>query len=139
MLHTTIVDKMHPIMAGMTDFDLQDEAFHTITWVPNQPVHVLGTVPMPGGTKKDEVVPQIWTWEHTLPGGQPSRAFVWMQGHLYKNFSEPAIQTMLLRGVAWAAKKPVNELVDYKAPARTGGRGRGATGSDMVVPPAGAA
>ena len=93
---------------------------------------------MPGGTHKDEVVPQIWTWEHTLSGGQPSRAFVWMQGHTYKNFSEPMIQTMILRGIAWAAKKPINELVDYKAPAGRGGRGRGVGGSDIVVPPAGA-
>ena len=138
MLHTTIVDKANPIMAGMTDFDLQDEAFHTITWVANPPVHVLGTVAMPGGTHKDEVVPQIWTWEHTLSGGQPSRAFVWMQGHTYKNFSEPMIQTMIMRGIAWAAKKPINELVDYKAPAGRGGRGRGVGGSDIVVPPAGA-
>jgi hypothetical protein len=25
---------------------------------------------------------------------------------------------MVLRGIAWAAKKPINELVDYKPPAR---------------------
>jgi len=141
MLHTVIVDKTNPIMAGMTDFDLQDEAFHTLTWAPNAPVKVLGTVAMPGGTKKDEVVPQIWTWEHTLAGGQPSRAFVWMQGHTYKNFSDPAIQKMILRGIAWAGKRPVNELVDYVAPARGGGRGRGGAGrgGDAAAPAPGAA
>ena len=139
MLHTVIVDKANPIMAGMTDFDLQDEAFHTLTWAPT-PVKVLATVAMPGGTHKDEVVPQVWTWEHTLPGGQPSRAFIWMQGHTYKNFSDPAIQGMILRGIAWAAKRPVNELVDYKAPARGGGRGRGGAGApDAATPAPGAA
>jgi type 1 glutamine amidotransferase len=62
-----------------------------------------------------EVVPQIWTYEHTLPGGAASaRAFVWMQGHTYSHFADPAIQQMLLRGIAWAAKKPVNELVDFR-------------------------
>jgi type 1 glutamine amidotransferase len=40
-----------------------------------------------------------------------------MQGHTYANFANPQIQAMLLRGIAWAAKKPVNELVDYKPPA----------------------
>lgn len=130
-LKTVIVDKINPIMEGISDFTIQDEAFHTLTWAPSPPAKVLATVAMPGGTHKDEVVPQLWTWEHTLPGGTaPSRAFVWMQGHLYKNFSEPQIQTMLLRGIAWAAKRPITELIDYKAPERGGRGGRGRGGAE---------
>jgi type 1 glutamine amidotransferase len=68
------------------------------------------------GRHKGEVVPQIWTYEHTLPGGQPARAFVWMQGHTYTDFANYQIQQMLLRGIAWAGKHPVNELTDYKPP-----------------------
>ena len=45
---------------------------------------------------------------------QPARAFVWMQGHVYQNFNNYQVQLMLLRGIAWAAKHPVDELVDYK-------------------------
>ena len=72
-----------------------------------------------------EIVPQIWTYEHTLAGGTaPARAFVWMQGHDYVNFVDPALQPMLLRGIAWAAKKPVDELANYK-PAARGARGGG--------------
>jgi type 1 glutamine amidotransferase len=41
-----------------------------------------------------------------------------MQGHAYANFSNKEIQTMLLRGISWAAKKPVDELVNYIAPPR---------------------
>jgi type 1 glutamine amidotransferase len=74
------------------------------------------------GSHAGEVVPQVWTYERTLPGGQPSRAFVWMQGHGYSNFSHPSVQAMLLRGIAWAAKRPVDELVDY-VPAPRGRRG----------------
>jgi type 1 glutamine amidotransferase len=70
------------------------------------------------GTHKGEVVPEIWTYEHTLPGGSPARAFVWMQGHFYANLADPQIQNMLLRAIAWAGKKPVDSLVDYKAPPR---------------------
>jgi hypothetical protein len=70
-----------------------------------------------------EVVPQIWTYEHTLPGGQPARAFVYMEGHTYANFDNPAVKNMLLRGIAWAGKRPVDELVSYVAPVRVGGRG----------------
>ena len=38
-------------------------------------------------------VPQIWTYEHTAAGGtMPSRAFVWMQGHFYKDFTDSKIE-----------------------------------------------
>ena len=115
----SIVDKSDPIMEGMSDFTLWDEAFFKMTWAEDPKVHVLATAVVAGtpsaGTHKGEVAPQIWTYEHTLPGGQPARAFVWMQGHIYENFSNYQIQQMLLRGIAWAGKHPVNELVDYKA------------------------
>jgi type 1 glutamine amidotransferase len=119
----TIVDKSSPIMSGMSDITIFDEAFFNMTWAKDPPIHVLATVVIPGtpsaGKHKGEVVPQIWTYEHTLPGGQPARAFVWMQGHTYANFANPQIEAMLLRGIAWAGKRPVDELVDYKPPART--------------------
>jgi type 1 glutamine amidotransferase len=119
----TIVDKTNPIMVGMSDITVFDEAFYNMTWAKDPKIHVLATAVIPGtpsaGAHKGEVVPQIWTYEHTEPGGQPARAFVWMQGHIYANYGLPQIQTMLLRGIAWAAQRPVNELVDYKAPAQT--------------------
>jgi type 1 glutamine amidotransferase len=130
MLHYTIVDKTNPIMAGMEDFDIQEEAFMLMTWAKSPQIHPLATVAMPGGTHQGEVVPQIWTYEHTVPGGQPSRAFVWMQGHTYKNFTDPRIQPMILRGISWAAKKPFEALMTVQA--SRGGRGVG--GSDIVVP-----
>jgi len=114
----TIVDKDDPIMQGMTDLTLWDEAFYKMTWSENPKIHVLATAVIPGTPSakghEGEVAPQIWSYEHTLPGGQPARAFVWMQGHIYENFNNYQIQQMLLRGIAWAGKRPVNELVDYK-------------------------
>ena len=119
-----MVDKSDPIMQGMSDITIFDEAFFNMTWAKDPSIHVLAAVVIPGtpsaGTHKGEVVPQIWEYEHTLRGGQPARAFVWMQGHVYANFANPQIQTMLLRGIAWTGKKPVTELVDYVAPARLG-------------------
>jgi type 1 glutamine amidotransferase len=118
----TIADPASPIMQGMSDFAIDDEAFMLMTWAENPKIHVLATAPMPpsqsAGTHVGEVVPQIWTYEHTVPGGQPARAFVWMQGHTYTNFANPQVQPMLLRGIAWAAKHPVDELVNYQPPAR---------------------
>jgi type 1 glutamine amidotransferase len=116
----TVVDKANPIMQGVGDITLRDEAFFSMTWAANPGIHVLATAVIDGtpsaGAHKGEVVPQIWTYEHTVPGGKPARAFVWMQGHTYANITSPQILPMLLRGIAWAGKHPVNELVDYKAP-----------------------
>lgn len=116
----TVVDRSDPIMKGMSDFTIFDEAFYNMTWAQNPKIHVLATTVIPGtpsaGTHKGEVVPQIWTYEHTLPGGKPARAFVWMQGHEYANFSNYQIEQMLLRGIAWAAHKPVDTLVDFVQP-----------------------
>jgi type 1 glutamine amidotransferase len=116
----TVVDSADPIMKSMSNLTIFDEAFYLMTWARNPEIHVLATTVIPGtpsaGTHKGEVVPQIWTYEHTLAGGQPARAFVWMQGHEYANFANYQIQQMLLRGVAWAAHKPVDTLVDYVPP-----------------------
>lgn len=116
----TVVDAASPLMKGMAGVTLRDEAFFNMTWASNPKAHVLATTVIDAtpsaGSHKGEVVPQIWTYEHSLPGGQPARAFVWMQGHSYASFSRPEIQNMLLRAIAWAGKHPVDELVDYQPP-----------------------
>jgi type 1 glutamine amidotransferase len=116
----TVVDSANPIMKGMSKITIFDEAFYNMTWAQNPSVHVLATTVIPGtpsaGTHKGEVVPQIWTYEHTLSGGQTARAFVWMQGHVYANFDNYQIRQMLLRGIAWAGREPVDSLVDYVPP-----------------------
>jgi len=117
----TVTDTSHPIMQGVSNFEIQDEAFFKMTWAESPKIHVLATAPMP---TSGEVVPQLWTYERTMFGGQPSRAFVWMQGHSYANFTDPHVMPILLRGIAWAAKAPVDALMTVKtAPQRSGGRG----------------
>ncbi len=119
-VHYTVVDKSNPIMKDMSDITILDEAFFKMTWAKDPGIHVLATTAIPptrsAGDHKGEIVPQMWTYEHTIPGGQPARAFVWMQGHIYANFANYQIQRTLFRGIAWAAKKPVDELVDYVPP-----------------------
>jgi type 1 glutamine amidotransferase len=121
----TIVDPSHPIMQGMTGFTIKDEAFFLITWAKSPEIKVLASAPMAAtpsaGAHKGEVVPQIWTYERALfpgPASEPYRAFVWMQGHNYANFANPAIQSMLLRGIAWAGKFPVDALMTERPPTR---------------------
>lgn len=122
-IHYAVVDKADPIMKDMSDITIMDEAFYNLTMSKEAAIHVLATTAIPptrsAGTHAGEVVPQIWTYEHTAQGGtQSARAFVWMQGHIYANFSNYQVQRTLLRGIAWAGKKPVDELINYVAPPR---------------------
>jgi type 1 glutamine amidotransferase len=118
----TVADKAHPIMKDMSNFTLLDEAFFSITWAKDPGIHVLATAEIAAtrsaGEHRGEKVPQMWTYEHPVANGQTARAFVWMQGHNYNNFSNYQIQRTLLRGIAWAGKMPADELVDYVAPPR---------------------
>jgi type 1 glutamine amidotransferase len=125
-MHYQILDHDSPILKDWADLTFSDEAFFLMTWAKNPPIHPLASVTIAGdGPHKGEVVPQMWTYEHMLPGGKPARAFVWMQGHTYTNFANPQIEKMLLRGIAWAGNRPVEELVTYVAPPRPPRGGRG--------------
>ena len=46
-----------------------------MTWAKDPGIHVLATAVIAGtpsaGAHKGEVVPQIWTYEHTLPAASP--------------------------------------------------------------------
>ena len=123
----TVVDKLDPIMEDMSDFTLWDEAFFLMTWAKDPGIHVLATAKIPptqsAGEHKGEAVPQMWTYEHPAGDKKTARAFVWMQGHTYTNFTNYQIERTLLRGIAWAAKKPVDELVNYVPPASPAGTG----------------
>jgi len=120
-LDYNVVDKANPIVQGMPA-QIYDEAFYKLNFAPE--VHALMTVTMPDtpsarkGGGVGQTIPQMWTYEHTLPGGQPARAFVWMQGHMVDSLQDPAIQKVLMRGIAWAGKKPYGELTDYVPPQR---------------------
>jgi type 1 glutamine amidotransferase len=124
----TIANPSHPIVQGMSEFTLKDEAFFLITWAKSPEINVLATAPIAAtksaGTHKGEVVPQIWTYERALfpgPASEPYRAFVWMQGHNYANFAHPQIQGMLLRSIAWAGKRPADALMTERPRAAPGG------------------
>jgi type 1 glutamine amidotransferase len=43
----TIVDKAHPIMQGMSDITIFDEAFYNMTWAKDPEIHVLATAVIP--------------------------------------------------------------------------------------------
>lgn len=122
LIKVTVVDREHEITRGIPDFEIDDEAFFLLTTTPE--LHPLATAVIPS---TGEVVPQIWTAERTLSGGKPFRSFVYMLGHRFENWSKPEVQTMMLRGIAWAGRRPVGVLENAPPPQqRGGGRGRGA-------------
>jgi type 1 glutamine amidotransferase len=137
-LRVTFVDKTHEITRGIADFDIDDEAFFLLRTTPE--MHPLATSVIPSSK---EVVPQIWTAERTLAGGKPFRSFVYMLGHKFSNWSKPEVQTLMLRGIAWAGRRPVDLLTNPPAAAERGGGaggrgGRGAgRGADPATPAAG--
>jgi type 1 glutamine amidotransferase len=99
-----IEDRAHPITQGLSDFAFNDEMFFLLRKAPE--MHVLASAPKPDG----EVVPQLWTYETSAPGGQPYRAFVSLQGHNYTSFASEPYKTIVLRGIAWAGKRPAGTL-----------------------------
>jgi len=129
----TIDQPNHPIMQGMTPFAITDEAFFKMTWASAPGIQVLSSAKIAETASAKQagfagqVVPQIWTYERPffprLGGQTPFRAFVWMQGHNYANFTNAQVQPMLLRAISWAAKRPVDALANER-PARGGGGGR---------------
>jgi type 1 glutamine amidotransferase len=112
-----VVDRDHPITQGIADFELDDEAFFLLRTAPG--IHVLLEAPLP---MNGEVHPQAWVYERTMPGGRPYRSFVWMQGHRTANFQTEPARTLLLRGIAWAGRRPVDALLT--APPSSTGAGR---------------
>ena len=112
----------NPITQGAQPFEITDESFFLMTWAKDPGIKVLATAKIAptrsAGTHAGEDVPQVWTYERTLfprLGGQPTfRSFVWMQCHNYANLQDPRVLPTLLRGIAWAAKAPVDALMTVK-------------------------
>ena len=119
----TFTEPDNAITKGASGFEITDEAFFLMTWAKDPAPKMLATSPVAptrsAGTHAGEIAPQVWTYERTFfprLGGQPTfRSFVWMQGHNYVNLQDPRVLPTLLRGIAWAAKAPVDALMTVKA------------------------
>lgn len=104
------VDKEHVITKGIADFGMKDEIYYDMDLRAD--IHALATAPTPK-KKGDgfEAQPQLWTYEK--PGAQ--RAFVFIPGHTYVNFSRPDVKLLLLRGIAWAGRQTPNQQLEQTA------------------------
>ena len=104
------VDKQHGITQGIADFSMKDEIYYDMDLRAD--IHPLATAPTPRKKGDDfEAQTQIWTYEK--PGAQ--RAFVFIPGHSYVNFSRPDVKLLLLRGVAWAGRQTPSQQLEQTA------------------------
>jgi len=104
------VDKAHAITKEVADFGMKDEIYYDMDLRPD--VQALATAPTPK-KKADgfEEQPQLWTYEK--PGAQ--RAFVFIPGHTYLNFSRTDVKLLLLRGIAWAGRQAPSQQLEQTA------------------------
>ncbi len=107
-------DRENPITEGASNFDLEDEIYYDMEILPEAKILAAAYTPKPkqGEAKPGapvsvyDIQPQMWTYET----GE-RRAFVCIPGHQYANFSHTSIQTLLLRGIAWAGKREADSLL----------------------------
>ena len=106
------LDHENPITRGASNFDFDDEIYYDLQLVPE--AHILAGAYKPDARNRHDgrifpsvydVAPQMWTYEK-----DNYRAFVSIPGHMYKSFDLPHFRAVLLRGIAWAAKRPVDSL-----------------------------
>ena len=91
----------HPIARNFDRLKLVDESYWTLTGeLPKE--RVLATQVEDG-----EPQPLVWTVEH----GQ-GRVFVSIPGHYSWTFDDPLFRVLLLRGIAWVAREPVDRFND---------------------------
>lgn len=95
----------HAITRNFKTAAFHDESYWNLVGDPKD-VTVLAT-----GLEEGKPQPLIWTKES---GG--GRVFVSILGHYAWTFDDPLFRTLLLRGLAWAAKEPVDRFNELIAP-----------------------
>lgn len=118
-MHFYYVDRTHPVSQGVANFDMDDEIYYDMDIDPAVQILAAAYTPNLTGARKNDqrglpgagkvtvydIAPQMWTYEKSLAGGQPYRAFVSVPGHKFATFQKPHFRAVLLRGLAWAGKR----------------------------------
>lgn len=93
------LDSSHPITRGFSKIQLYDESYWELEGDPRS-ISILATAEEDGQSR-----PLIWTRENG-----PGRVFVSVPGHYTWTFDDPVFRLILLRGICWAAREPVDRL-----------------------------
>jgi putative heme-binding domain-containing protein len=103
-LSLKMVNRQHPILRNFdAKLELYDESYWKLTG-DMEKITLLAT-----SVEDGQPTPQMWLREHDA-----GRVFVSIPGHYSWTFDDPLFRVLLLRGIAWTAKQPLdrfNELV----------------------------
>ncbi len=89
----------HPITRGFKATDFIDETYWLAVGDPKR-ITLLGDV-----VEDAEPRPQLWSREHGK-----GRVFVCIPGHYTWTFDDPLHRLLILRGICWSARQPVERL-----------------------------
>ena len=89
----------HVILRNLDALKLYDESYWLLTGDPSD-VTVLAT-----STEDDAPRPQIWVKQQGA-----GRVFVCIPGHYNWTFDDPLFRVLLLRGIAWTMREPVDRF-----------------------------
>ncbi len=94
-----------PITRGLPrTMHFYDESYWLATGDPKQ-VRVLATT-----VEEDAARPMVWTYEVGKNENRRGRVFGNIMGHYMWTFDDPFFRIMILRGMAWAAREPVDRF-----------------------------
>ncbi len=106
------VDNDHPITKDASNFDFNDEIYYDLHMMPEVKILAGSWTPDPRNSKSGrpgqhiyDVSPQMWTYEK-----DGHRAFVCVPGHHLRSFAMDHFRAVILRGIAWSAKRDVDLL-----------------------------
>jgi putative heme-binding domain-containing protein len=97
--------RRHPIGRNFDMVHLEDESYWNLVG-DSKRIDVLA-----GGLEDGQSQPLFWTLEPAK-----GRVFVSIPGHYAWTFDDPLFRVMLLRGIAWAAREPVDRFNSLATP-----------------------
>jgi hypothetical protein len=98
-------DAKHPIARNFDKLTLFDETYWKMAGSVRAD-RVMATAVEDGAPQ-----PQLWTLEP-----RNGRVFVSIPGHFSWTFDDPLFRILLLRGIAWVAKEPIDRFNDLVLP-----------------------
>jgi putative heme-binding domain-containing protein len=97
--------KKHPIARNFDRLKLDDESYWNLVG-DEKAINLIAS-----GVEEGRERPLFWTLEPSK-----GRVFVSIPGHFAWTFDDPLFRVLLLRGIAWTAKEPVDRFNDLVLP-----------------------
>ena len=93
------MEAAHPLARGLKTLKLHDESYWNLVGDPAG-LSLLASAPEEGAAR-----PLMWTAERGA-----GRVFVSIPGHFMWTFDDPLFRLLVLRGISWTAKRPIDRL-----------------------------